>query len=159
MAPPATVGISSSSLNHAFRDPPPTEAPVSIPVQEPVAVEEPVVSQEPAAKEETTTAPEAAAVQEPTKFVKAAEGPTKYSETFISGPKNFKADIEIKGSETQPAAKYKHYLPTWDATKSKQNLLSLRSTSFNSLLQNMLHCNHSSTRSMERMPILHSPTC
>jgi hypothetical protein len=127
MAPPATVGISSSSLNHAFRDPPPTEAPVSIPVQEPVKVEEPVVAQEPVAKEEAATAPEPAAVEEPTKFVKAAEGPTKYSETFISGPKNFKADIEIKGSETQPAAKYKHYLPTWDATKSKQKCLCSRS--------------------------------
>jgi hypothetical protein len=128
MAPPATVGISSSSLNHAFRDPPPTEAPVSIPVQEPVKVEEPVVSQEPAAKEETVAAPDSAAVQEPKRLAKAGEGPTKYSETFISGPKNFKADVEIKGSATQPAAKYKHYLPTWDATKSKQTRLSLKST-------------------------------
>jgi hypothetical protein len=97
MAPPATIGISPATITHAFRDLQPTEAPVPLPI--PVQ--------------------QLIATQELPKYGKRTEGPTQYSETFISGPKTFKADVEIKGSETQPAAKYKHYLPTWDATKSK----------------------------------------
>ncbi|KAF2665283.1 TauD-domain-containing protein [Microthyrium microscopicum] len=45
-------------------------------------------------------------------------GPTQYSEAFVSGPKVYSKEAEEKGTETQPAAKYKHYLPTWDANKT-----------------------------------------
>lgn len=104
MAPPATIGISPSSFTHAFRDPAPTQTPQTQAVTTAVA-QEVSTSQETFTKEKILQA-------------KSAEGPTKYSETFISGPKNFKAEVETQGSETQPAAKYKHYLPTWDAETS-----------------------------------------
>jgi sulfonate dioxygenase len=34
-------------------------------------------------------------------------------EAFIGGPKAFRSDAELKGTEKQPPAKYPRYLPTW----------------------------------------------
>jgi sulfonate dioxygenase len=38
-------------------------------------------------------------------------------DAFQSGPKNFKIDAELKGTEKQPPAKYPNYLPTWNDKK------------------------------------------
>jgi len=40
-------------------------------------------------------------------------GVGQYKEAYIGGPKAFKKDVEEKGSETQPAARYPNYLPVW----------------------------------------------
>ncbi|KIW07577.1 uncharacterized protein PV09_01532 [Verruconis gallopava] len=44
-------------------------------------------------------------------------GVGNYKEAYIGGPRAFKKDVEEKGSETQPAARYPHYLPVWDPEK------------------------------------------
>ena len=38
-------------------------------------------------------------------------------EAFISGPKAFRSDAELKGTGKQPPAKYPNYLPTWPEKK------------------------------------------
>jgi sulfonate dioxygenase len=44
-------------------------------------------------------------------------GVGQYKEAYIGGPKAYKKEVELKGSETQPAARYTNYLPIWDANK------------------------------------------
>lgn len=44
-------------------------------------------------------------------------GVGQYKEAYIGGPRAFKKDVELQGSETQPAAKYANYLPIWDPKK------------------------------------------
>ena len=44
---------------------------------------------------------------------------SNYKEAFITGPKVFNKDAELHGTETQPAAKCAHYLPTWDQNERK----------------------------------------
>jgi sulfonate dioxygenase len=44
-------------------------------------------------------------------------GVGSYKEAFTGGPRAFKKDVEIHGSETQPAARYTNYLPVWDPEK------------------------------------------
>ncbi|KAF2470727.1 TauD-domain-containing protein [Lindgomyces ingoldianus] len=44
-------------------------------------------------------------------------GTGEYKEAYIGGPKAFRQDAELKGTEKQPPAKYPHYLPTWDPEK------------------------------------------
>lgn len=44
-------------------------------------------------------------------FTKSGTG--DYKEAFIGGPKAFRPDAELKGTEKQPPAKYPNYLPTW----------------------------------------------
>jgi sulfonate dioxygenase len=44
-------------------------------------------------------------------------GVGQYKEAYIGGPKSFKKEVEEKGSETQPAARYTNYLPVWDPEK------------------------------------------
>ncbi|KAK3044055.1 hypothetical protein LTS18_002293, partial [Coniosporium uncinatum] len=50
----------------------------------------------------------------------APKGPSDYKEAFNSGPSNFKKDVELKGSDKQPPAKYPNYLPVWDNEKGQQ---------------------------------------
>ncbi|KAF2446799.1 TauD-domain-containing protein [Karstenula rhodostoma CBS 690.94] len=47
----------------------------------------------------------------------AKSGTGAYKEAFQSGPKSFRADAELKGTEKQPPAKYPNYLPTWNDKK------------------------------------------
>jgi sulfonate dioxygenase len=44
---------------------------------------------------------------------------SNYKEPLITGPKAYKKDAEEKGTETQPAAKYTNYLPTWNPDERK----------------------------------------
>ncbi|KAF2454334.1 hypothetical protein BDY21DRAFT_291566 [Lineolata rhizophorae] len=44
-------------------------------------------------------------------------GISDYKEAFDTGPKGFRKEIEENGSVAQPAAKYPHYLPSWDPEK------------------------------------------
>lgn len=50
---------------------------------------------------------------------KQVSGVGQYKEAFIGGPKAFKRDVELRGSATQPAAKYPQYLPIWNPEKRK----------------------------------------
>jgi len=36
-----------------------------------------------------------------------------YKEVVAAGPKAYKPDQELKGTDKQPPARYPHYLPTW----------------------------------------------
>jgi sulfonate dioxygenase len=38
-------------------------------------------------------------------------------EAFVTGPKAFRSDAELKGTAKQPPAKYPNYLPTWPEKK------------------------------------------
>lgn len=57
----------------------------------------------------------APAVQEPAVGYKSGVG--QYKEASYGGPKNFKKELELRGTEKHAAAKYPHYLPTWDNEK------------------------------------------
>lgn len=37
-----------------------------------------------------------------------------YKEAFNNNPATYNTEIETKGSETLPPAKYPHYLPVWE---------------------------------------------
>jgi len=50
----------------------------------------------------------------------APKGPSDYKEAFNGGPSNFKKDVELRGSDKQPPAKYPNYLPVWDNEKGQQ---------------------------------------
>jgi sulfonate dioxygenase len=50
-------------------------------------------------------------------FREPPTGPVEYN-VFATGPEAYKPEVEEKGTETQPPAKYANYLPTWDAEKS-----------------------------------------
>jgi len=50
-------------------------------------------------------------------------GVGQYKEAYIGGPKAFKKEVEEKGSETQPAARYPNYLPVWDPNKHYEPLV------------------------------------
>lgn len=50
---------------------------------------------------------------------KQVSGVGEYKEAFIGGPKAFKRDVELRGSSTQPAARYPDYLPVWNPEKSR----------------------------------------
>lgn len=54
-------------------------------------------------------------LQEAVNYAKSGTG--QYKEAFQSGPKNFRVDVELKGTEKQPPAKYPNYLPTWNDKK------------------------------------------
>ena len=46
-------------------------------------------------------------------------GVGQYKEAYIGGPRAYKKDAELKGTETQPAARFANYLPVWDREKRK----------------------------------------
>ncbi|ORY13567.1 hypothetical protein BCR34DRAFT_510846 [Clohesyomyces aquaticus] len=48
----------------------------------------------------------------------AKNGTGEYKEAYIGGPKAYRLDAELKGTEKQPPAKYPKYLPTWDSEKT-----------------------------------------
>jgi sulfonate dioxygenase len=69
---------------------------------------------------------------------KEVSGVGQYKEAYIGGPKAFKKDVELRGSSTQPAARYSsicllldtcilgltsnrypNYLPVWNPEKSE----------------------------------------
>ena len=50
-------------------------------------------------------------------FREPPTGPAEYK-VFATGPEAYKPEVEEKGTDKQPAAKYPNYLPTWDAEKS-----------------------------------------
>ncbi|KAL5384291.1 hypothetical protein DPSP01_005439 [Paraphaeosphaeria sporulosa] len=52
---------------------------------------------------------------EATNYAKSGTG--AYKDAFAAGPKHFKADAELKGTEKHPPAKYPNYLPTWTDKK------------------------------------------
>ncbi|TID16965.1 TauD-domain-containing protein [Venturia nashicola] len=54
---------------------------------------------------------------------KQVSGVGQYKEAFIGGPQAFKRDVELRGSATQPAAKYPHYLPVWNPDKRYEPLV------------------------------------
>jgi sulfonate dioxygenase len=47
---------------------------------------------------------------------------SNYKEPYITGPKVYKREAEEKGTDTQPAAKYANYLPTWNPEERKYTL-------------------------------------
>ncbi|KAF9737859.1 hypothetical protein PMIN06_004305 [Paraphaeosphaeria minitans] len=47
----------------------------------------------------------------------AKSGTGAYKDAFAAGPKHFKADAELKGTDKHPPAKYPNYLPTWTDKK------------------------------------------
>ncbi|KAH7117089.1 hypothetical protein B0J11DRAFT_469546 [Dendryphion nanum] len=56
-----------------------------------------------------TVAPPAAS------YTKSGEG--QYKELGYNGPKAFKAELELRGTEKHQPARYPNYLPTWDTEK------------------------------------------
>jgi sulfonate dioxygenase len=51
---------------------------------------------------------------------KEVSGVGQYKEAYIGGPKAFQKDVELRGSSTQPAARYPNYLPVWNPDKSER---------------------------------------
>jgi len=54
---------------------------------------------------------------------KEVSGVGQYKEAYIGGPKAFKRDVELRGSSTQPAARYPNYLPVWNPDKKYEPLV------------------------------------
>lgn len=47
-------------------------------------------------------------------------GVGQYKELGYGGPKSFSKDLELRGTDKHAAAKYPHYLPTWDNEKGQK---------------------------------------
>jgi len=47
-------------------------------------------------------------------------GVGQYKELGYGGPKTFSKDLELRGTEKHAAARYPHYLPTWDNEKGNK---------------------------------------
>ena len=93
----------------------------------------------------------------PSYTVKAApQGPTDYKQPF-GGPEAYKRDIEEKGSEKQPPAKYPNYLPTWDLAKTYFVPILLNDEKLSRT--GILLWSRLSIMSMEKMPIQASQIC
>lgn len=50
------------------------------------------------------------------------KGTGEYKEAVGTGPAEFNSEIEAKGTDKQPPARYPNYLPTWDAEKKYEPL-------------------------------------
>jgi sulfonate dioxygenase len=61
-------------------------------------------------------APALIETQEEPKVDYTKSGTGQYKEAYIGGPKVFSKEAELKGTKTQPPAKYPNYLPTWDGS-------------------------------------------